>query len=358
MKQTFSAGKLPPAFLESLLCKLPAGDKRVRIGPQVGEDAAVIDMGNRYLVAKTDPITFATDRIGWYLVNINANDIACMGAEPRWLLVTCLLPEQGTDTDLVETLFEDLSSACSELGITVCGGHTEITLGLLRPILVGQLLGEVAKERFVDKSNIRADDVLLLTKGVAVEGTCVIARERGSVLEDRVPGKILERARGFLKDPGISVVKDARVALEAAGHDVHGMHDPTEGGLVQGVRELATRAGVGIRIEWEKIPVLPETLALAEPFGIDPMGLLASGALLLAAAPACEGRVRDALEGAGIPCARIGQVCPAEEGLQWVRGGRETVLPEFLSDELLKAFSKFGKNLPNSSGSTKEKPPR
>ncbi|UCG39327.1 MAG: hydrogenase expression/formation protein, partial [bacterium] len=121
MKQTFSPGKLPPAFLEGLLRKLPSGDKRVRIGPQVGEDAAVIDMGNRYLVAKTDPITFATERIGRYLVNINANDIACMGADPKWLLVTCLLPEQDTDAELVETLFEDLSSACSGLGITVCG---------------------------------------------------------------------------------------------------------------------------------------------------------------------------------------------------------------------------------------------
>jgi hydrogenase maturation factor len=358
MKKMFSTGKLPPAFLEGLLRKLPSADKRVRIGPQVGEDAAVIDMGDRYLVAKTDPITFATDRIGWYLVNINANDIACMGADPKWLLATCLLPEQSTDAELVETLFEDLSSACSELGITVCGGHTEVTLGIDRPILVGQLLGEMDKERFVDKRNIRPGDVLLLTKGIAVEGTCVIAREQGRLLEARVPGKVLDRARGFLENPGISVVEDARIALEAAGSEVHGMHDPTEGGLVQGVRELGTRAGVGIRIEWEKIPVLPETRALAEPFGIDPMGLLASGALLIAAAPACEGRVRDALEGAGIPCVRIGQVCPAQQGLQWIRGGQKTVLPEFVSDELVKAFSGSLKTCPDSVRSTKEKTPR
>lgn len=358
MSKTFSAGKLPPAFLAGLLRKLPSGDKRVWIGPHIGEDAAVIDMGDRYLVAKTDPITFAADRIGWYLVHINANDIACMGADPRWLLVTCLLPEEGTDVELVETLFEDLSSACAELGITVCGGHTEVTLGLERPILVGQLLGEVDKEGFVDKRNIRPGDVLLLTKGIAVEGTCVIARERGGLLRERVPGEVLEKARGFLDDPGISVVRDARVAREAAGAGLHGMHDPTEGGLVQGVRELGTRAGVGIRIEGETIPVFPETRALAEPFGIDPMGLLASGALLLAAAPACEGRVRAALEGAGIPCARIGQVCPAQEGLHWVRGGRKTLLPEFVSDELVKAFSGFPATCPDSSGSTKEKLPR
>jgi hydrogenase maturation factor len=306
----------------------------------VGEDAAVIDMGDRYLVAKTDPITFAADRIGWYLVNINVNDVACMGADPKWLLVTCLLPEQGTDATCVEAIFEDLSAACSQLGITVCGGHTEVTLGLDRPILVGQLLGEVDKDKFVDKRNLRPGDAVLLTKGIAVEGTSVIARECSALLENRVSGRVLRRAAGFLEDPGISVLKDARVALEAAGARVHGMHDPTEGGLVQGVRELALRAGVGVRIEGDEIPVFPETRALAEPFGIDPMGLLASGALLLAVAPSVDGKVRGALESADIACTRIGRIRPAEEGLRWTLGGRESDLPEFVRDELVKAFSR------------------
>lgn len=339
MRQKFSAGKLPLAFLESLLQKLPAPDARVRIGPGVGEDAAVIDMGDRYLVAKTDPITFATDRIGWYLVNINANDVVCMGADPKWLLVTCLFPEHGTDAEKVEILFRDLSAACSELGITLCGGHTEMTLGLDRPILVGHLLGEVNKDRFVDKRNIRPGDTILLTKGIAVEGTCILARERGELLKTKVADKVLKKARGFLRDPGISVIRDARVALEAAGPDLHGMHDPTEGGLLQGVRELAVRANVGVRLERDKIPVFPETEILSGPFSIDPMGLLASGALLLVVAPHCEGTVRNALEGAGIPCARIGRICPPEQGLMWAEGGTQADLPEFVNDELLKAFS-------------------
>ncbi len=339
MRKTFPPGKLPPEFLEELLRRLPAADSRVRVGPGVGEDAALIDMGDRYLVAKTDPITFATDRIGWYLVNINANDVACMGADPKWLLVTCLLPEEGTDPGRVESLFQDLSEACSELGITVCGGHTEITLGLDRPILVGQLLGEVSKERFVDKRNIRPGDSILLTKGIAIEGTSILARERRDLLEGKVPRRVLEKARGFLEEPGISVVRDARIAFEAAGPDLHGMHDPTEGGLVQGVRELAMRAGAGVRLEGGKIPVLPETEMLTAPFGIDPMGLLASGALLIAVTSRAEDRVREALEGAGIPCMRIGRVAPETDGLTWVRDGRESALPRFVSDELVKAFS-------------------
>jgi hydrogenase maturation factor len=155
-----------------------------------------------------------------------------------------------------------------------------------------------------------------------------------------VKDEVIERAGEFLRDPGISVVRDARVALDAAGPGIHGMHDPTEGGLVQGVRELAHRAAVGIRLEADGIPVLPETEALAGPFGIDPMGLLASGALLLAVSPSCAARVRDALEGAGIGCCPIGHVCPREEGIMWVRNGTESALPAFPSDELVKAFLK------------------
>ncbi len=85
---------MPPQILRRLLGQYPGGDRRVLIGPRFGEDAAVIDMGRNYLVAKSDPITFTADRLGWYAVNINANDIAVMGARPRWFLSVMLLPEK------------------------------------------------------------------------------------------------------------------------------------------------------------------------------------------------------------------------------------------------------------------------
>jgi len=333
-------------MLAGLLERFSGNDPRVVMGPRLGEDAAVIDMGDRFLVAKTDPITFATERIGRYLVNINANDIACMGAEPKWLLVTCLLPEGKADAASLAALFDDLSEACDELGITVCGGHTEVTLGLDRTLLVGQLLGEVDREALVDKGRIRPGDLLLLTKGIAVEGTSVMACERGDLLEASVPGSVLARARGLLTDPGISVLRDARVALAAAGRQVHGMHDPTEGGLWQGLHELADRAGVGVWIERERVPVLPECSTLCSFFGIDPMGLLASGALLMAADPLCETDLIRALGEAGVPCTRIGEVRPAPEGRVQVCGGEEHPLPRADQDELIKALRKGGDGVP------------
>ena len=338
MSQMFPPGKLPAEFLRRLFQRLPCADPSVRMGPRVGEDAAVIDLGDRYLVAKADPITFATEQIGRYLVHVNANDVACLGARPRWLLVTCLLPEAGSGVALLDDLARDLAAACEELGIVVCGGHTEITLGLDRPVLAGFLLGEVEKERLVDKGRIRPGDRLLLTKGIAVEGTAVIVREKRALLAGRIPEDLLERGAGLLLDPGISVVRDARIAVEAAGGDLHGMHDPTEGGLVQGLHELADRAGVGLRVDRESIPVLAETRAICDLLGIDPMGLLASGALLMAATPAAADRVGDALRSEGIPCAEIGETVSGAEGRHWVSPRREAPLPAFARDELVRVF--------------------
>ena len=147
--RTLGVGKLPMDLLQRLLERYRGQDERLVVGPRVGEDAAVLDMGDRYLVVKSDPITFATDEIGWYVVHVNANDLATMGAKPRWLLLTMLLPEGRTDESLVEALFSQTSQACQSLGVALCGGHTEITYGLDRPIAVGLMLGEVEKEDLV-----------------------------------------------------------------------------------------------------------------------------------------------------------------------------------------------------------------
>lgn len=309
----------------------------MRLGPDIGEDAAVIDTGANYLVVKTDPITFASDRIGWYLVNVNANDIACMGATPRWLLVTMLLPEGATDEPMVERLFEDVIEASAALGITLCGGHTEVTYGLARPILVGHLIGEVEKDRLVDKDSIRPGDRIILTKGIAIEGTCVIARDKGRDVSSRVEASVIERAASFLFDPGISVVKEALAAASCGG--VHGMHDPTEGGLATGLWELAQRAKVGMYIYWDRIPVLPETRILCDEFGLDPMGLLASGALVVVADPSRCGEIMEAIRSEGAQCAEIGEIRDPGSGMRVESGHAIKDLRPFPADELARVFS-------------------
>ena len=333
-------GKLPHEQLARLLERYATDDPRLLVGPGLGEDATVIDLGRdfggRLLVAKTDPITFATDEIGWYAVNVNANDVACMGATPRWFLATLLLPEGRTDDALVERIFGQIGRACVALGISLAGGHTEITYGLDRPIVVGHMLGEVARDRLVTTGGAQVGDVLLLTKGIAVEATAIIAREKADELAGRFSAEFLARCQSFLRDPGISVVRDAQVAM-AAGR-VHAMHDPTEGGLATGLWELAWAADVGLEAMAEALPVLPETAWLCEAFDLDPLGAIASGALLMAIPPEDVRSIRRALEDEGIPAFEIGRVVEKAAGVTLLAGEDRRPLPRFARDEIARLF--------------------
>jgi len=289
-------------------------------------------MGDKYLVAKTDPITFTSERIGWYAVNINANDVATLGARPLWFLATLLLPETSTSLPLVRNTFQDTLRACADLGVTLCGGHTEITYGLDRPILVGQMLGEVVKSQLVRKESQRPGDVVLLTRGIAIEGTAILAREKRQALGRELPRKILRQAQRLLFRPGISVVRDAMLALRHG--KIHAMHDPTEGGLTSGLYELAKAGGVGLRVWREKVPILEETRYLSEILGFDPFALIASGSLLVVASAESAPKLLRAYSRRNVTAAIIGEVKEAAEGIQWVEDGRTKPLRVPERDEI------------------------
>lgn len=332
------AGKLPADLLAALLERVEVNDPRVALGPRPGADAALIDMGNRYLVAKTDPVTFASDLLGWYVVHVNANDVAVMGATPKWLMVTLLLPE-GTDRAAVEGVFGQIREACAALNVTLVGGHTEVTYDLPRPIAVGVMLGEVDKERVVMTAGARPGDSVVLTKGIAIEGTALLAREAaGRLAAAGVSPATIERAKGFLYSPGISVIADAATACRAV--EVHSMHDPTEGGLATGLAELATAARVGLAVDMAKVPVLPECEAFCVALGLDPLGLIASGALIATVAAEDGPRLVAALRAEGIAATEIGRVTRPDEGLRLRTAGGVRALPVFERDELARFFGR------------------
>lgn len=334
--ETLPLGKLPPEHLQHLLEMYTRVDERVLLGSAIGEDATVIDFGATCLVAKTDPITFATDEIGWYAVHVNANDVAVTGGKPRWFLATVLLPEGRADLQTAEHIFQQLAEACDKLDVSLCGGHTEVTHGLDRPIVVGQMLGEVPRDRIVSSSGGRPGDALLLSKGIAVEGTAVIAREKALELSDRYPEAFLESCRAMLRHPGISVVQEAGLALQEA--PVHAMHDPTEGGLAMGLWELALASGTGLAVTLEEIPILPETQLLCEEYHLDPLGVIASGSLLVAVDPAYVTRILHAWEACGIAGAVIGHLVSPQEGVSLIQDGVKKALPRFDRDEIAKLF--------------------
>lgn len=331
------AGKLPPDMLRTLLASIPVADSSVILGGALGEDAAVIDTGGpELLVATTDPITFAAEDIGHYLLAVNGNDLATMGAEPRWLLVTALLPE-GVLRERVFDIFGRLNQACAEAGVALIGGHTEMTVGLDRPILVGCLLGTVARDRLVRTAGARVGDAIVLAGGIAIEGTAILATEHAPALRAAgVDPAVIERAAGWLRHPGISVLPAARAA-HATGA-AHSMHDPTEGGLVTALHELAEAAGVGLLIDRAAISVLPECAVICAALGLDPLGLLASGALLVTLDQAELPAALERLGAAGIPAAPIGQIVPAAQGRTLLEGDRSAPLPTFARDELARCL--------------------
>lgn len=330
-------GKLPVSLLRTLLDRVArTHDPRLAVGAGIGLDAAAIDTGTRYLVAKTDPITFVAEEIGTYALAINANDLATMGAVARWFLAALLLPA-GTTAAQASRIFSQLGRACRTFNVSLAGGHTEITDAVSRPVVVGCLLGECPKERLLTTAGARVGDVLLLTKGIPIEAVSILARERSEELRRRYSPRFLARCRRYLTNPGISIVRDAMIATAAGG--VHAMHDPTEGGLSTALYELAEAAGVGVLVEETAIPVLPEGKRLCADFGLDPLGAIASGALVICADPAHERAILRRLARAGIAATRIGTVVPARQGIRMVTSGqRPRPLPRFAVDEIARLF--------------------
>ena len=326
-------GKLPPDLLATCLRHTGAPDPRVHIGPRFGEDCAVIDLGDRYLVATTDPVTFTTDRPGWYAVHVNANDVATMGARPAWFQTGLLLPPSAIEAT-VRDLFTQIDAACRELNVSVIGGHTEVTPAVTQPVVVGTMTGVVAKDRLVTTAGMQPGDLVVMTKTAGLEGTGILFHAQRAALEAVLPAGLYREASDVRQTFGISVVRDALLAAE---HGATAMHDPTEGGVAMGLFELSAARDLGLRLDLDRIPVLDSTAAICEHFGIDPLGLIGSGALLLTL-PADKWPDLDrAYRTAAIPAAVVGSVT-ATAGIDAKRNGRPAPFVYSQQDELLKAL--------------------
>jgi len=332
-------GKLDIDTLKKVLERNTILDPRVVVGPEIGEDAAVINLRKGvgdYWVVTSDPITFTTEEIGYYGVVVNLNDIATMGAIPKWFLATLLFPE-GSSLRTIEKVFRQIHDACLRFGISFIGGHTEITPGIKKMILSGHMIGEVKKNELVTTGGARAGDLLLLAKGVCIEGTSIIAREKEAELLKRgVSSSLIRKAKRFMFDPGIDILRAARIACKVT--PVHSMHDPTEGGLINGMIEMAWASEKEIEVDLEKVLIYKESQALCQQFGLNPLGVIASGALLLALSPADLSPVEKTFARNSIPFQVIGKIKkgPARVLRRDEKGRRE--LKPLPRDEILKIY--------------------
>ncbi len=333
------AGKVPAETLRKTVFRHLGVERReVLLGPSLGEDGSIIKIGKKLLISAMDPITGSSDRIGWLAVHINANDVATFGVHPAFFSSCILLPENSTE-NIVERICSQIDDAAKDLDMTVIGGHSEVTLGLSRPIIVGCAMGITDDGKYVTTGGSKPGDKLILTKGAGIEGTAILASEAYSYLRNTIDENILRSAAKFYDQ--ISVVKDAILAFNVGG--VNAMHDPTEGGIAGGIHEMADAANLGVKIFEDKIMIAQETLEICNFFHIDPLQLISSGALLISASPHSAERILKELSSHGIQAAVIGEFLedPKERLLIDAEGAiKDLVRP--LSDHLWIALEKAG----------------
>jgi len=317
-------GKIPVNILREVVFKnLGVKRKEVVLGPTAGYDGAVIEVGNSSLIVSMDPITGAIERIGWLAVNINANDVSTFGVEPAFFFSCILLPENAS-RETVETICVQMDKAAKKLGMAIVGGHCEVTPGLTNPIVVGCAMGLTEKGNYVTAGGAKLGDKLILTKNVGIEGTAILAADREEQLKKVLKPTMLRNAKKFYDN--ISVVKDAVTAFKTCA--VHAMHDPTEGGLAGGIHEMADASNLGVKIYEEKIRIAPETVRICDFFRIDPLQLIASGSLLIAAKRNSADKVVKVLEKNEIAAAIIGEFISSPEKRFIIRkeGGLEKLV--------------------------------
>jgi len=324
-------GKLPAELLERfVMSRIGVIDPEVLVGPKYGEDAAIMKIGESYIAAHSDPITAAVKNAGWLAINVASNDVAVRGAMPRWALNTILLPHSASIEDLDE-ITGQIDRAARRLGIMIVGGHTEVTDVVSRLVIVSTVIGPVIG-RPISTGGAGAGDMVIMTKTAGIEGTAIIATDyRDILLRKGVPQEVLDRASSFYDM--ISVVDEALIL--AKSDLATSMHDPTEGGIVGGVAEIAYASGKGVEIWEESIPIAPETREIVQAVGIDPLRLISSGSLI---ATIPRDRVEEAikiLRMRGVGASVIGRVLPSGSDVMLVKkDGTRMKIPMHVADEI------------------------
>ncbi len=319
MNSRLSIGKIPYDILEKIVySRLGSQDENIVVKPGVGIDASVIRLRDGFIALACDPITAAAKKAGWLSVHINANDVACVGAKPKYFMPTILLPEGSRRVDL-EEIMDDMDHAAKELEVSIVAGHTEVTSSVSQPVIAGAIVGIGLGSKPVLSSGCREGDIIVMTKYAGLEGTSVIAHEYYDKLREIVGEEILVRAMSLM-----DMVSIVREAVAAYRHGASAMHDPTEGGVITGLYELCVASNTEIEVNLDEIPLAEETVAICKAVKIDPYKLLSSGALLISIQVDKFQYLKYEFEKMGIKYSIIGRVLKSGKCLlRAYRRGRE-----------------------------------
>ncbi|MCP4897649.1 MAG: HAD-IA family hydrolase [bacterium] len=319
-------GKVPWELIsDSLQTTFPP---EVLLGPACGEDAAAVKIGDETWVVASDPITFSAPQAGRLSVIVNANDIAVRGATPRFFVPVVLLSSAEASEDRVEALLGQIRHECDRIGVAVIGGHTEVTDAIDHSIVVGTMMGKVGA-RLITTGGIEVGDRIGLVRWAGLEGTSILCTDLSVQLRQHGLIEIGDGLESLLSGEWLSVLQAALAMCEIDG--VRALHDVTEGGVGEALYEVSVASGLDLDVDLDSVPVLDQTRRLCEVFGIDPLGLIGSGALLVGCADAACAEVERCLLELDLPLRWIGRA---------VEPGRSaTRLPRFPRDELLHVFA-------------------
>lgn len=315
-------------FTRAILPHTGAAAGEVIVGPKMGVDAGIVRLGEQYMAIAEDPIfpgpTTSPEDFGWITVHIGASDVAVMGIKPQFMTYSLLLPP-GTSEDYIGRLVKSISENARELGISIVGGHTGFYDAVNIPIIGGITVWGIGRD-YVTPAGAKEGDLLIITKGAAIEASGILAQEFGDeLLAAGLSKKQLERAKRRFWE--ITVVRDAEIAMAAGG--VHAMHDATEGGLARGLWEVAEASRVGLRVERKLVPVPQDIQAVCGHFELKPFEIISEGTLVIACEPAKAEAIIQDLSKEGIEAAVIGEVVPLNDGRCWINedGSQEELLP-------------------------------
>lgn len=269
-------GKISENVLKrSVLKKIKTHRKEVVSGAGIGKDCAILAFGEEQTVLSVTPVTAPVTELSSYAIPMVLNNIAVAGAHPVGVMLSILLPEETEETELRQ-IMEQAEEVCHAWNVEIMGGHTEVTSVVAKPVMTVTGVGRKEAARAGFPQGIKANQDIVVSKWIGLEGTARLAKEHKEELCSKYPVRMIEEAAGY--DKYLSVIPEAATAMKSG---VCGMHDVSRGGIFGALWEMASGAGVGLEVDLKKLPIKQETVEICEFFELNPYELLSGGCLIM-----------------------------------------------------------------------------
>ena len=312
-----------------LLIKILNDIKNEGASPKIGEDSATINIrSDNNLLLSSDPITFDSENIGEYILDICANDIYAAGGEPKWFLITILIPPK-TSYNKLKRVISKVNSRAQSLKVDIIGGHTEVTESVNKIVLSGTIVGRINKN-FVPNQIVKGNQSIILGGQAGIEGSKIIVENIES------NHKIISNLKKSIKNLTISVNNIAKIAISTG--KIIKMHDPTEGGISTALHELCEFSDIGCEIIENEIKFVDNFNEACQILNLNPLGVISSGCLLMICKEKDSSEIINKLRSSDIPAIKIGKTTNSKKRNIIKKDGKKENLERFDQDEIIKIF--------------------